>query len=293
MPWIQISLSANKTDTDWLESALTEQGALSVTFADAGDQPVFEPEIGTTPLWEKVKVLGLFEANVSPEQIIKGLKADFVGQFPDFRIEILEDKDWVREWMDSYHPVKLGERLWICPSWHQPPEPDAVNLMLDPGLAFGTGTHPTTFLCLQWLAMANLNNLSITDYGCGSGILGIAAKLLGASHVTAIDIDPQALLATRQNAEKNGIQSNDLLVDFPENHIQQEVDLVIANILAEPLVNLASLLSSLVKPAGSIILSGILTDQSEQIMSAYRSWFSFEPAKERNGWVLLHGTRSN
>ncbi len=291
MHWIQITIETDKDQSGLIDSYLCEQGALSVTFADAGDQPMFEPEPGTTPLWEAVRVIGMFDAQAPIDKILGNLEVANNGKLPPHRIEILEDKDWVREWMDSYQPVKLGQRLWICPSWHKPPEPGAVNLMLDPGLAFGTGTHPTTNLCLQWLETADLDNLTVTDYGCGSGILGIASKLLGSRHVTAIDIDPQALLATRQNAEKNGIPPEHILVEFPENHDGKKTDLVIANILAGPLIELASLLSSLVKTGGNIILSGILSPQTEKIVSAYNPWFDFKAAKELDGWVLLEGRR--
>ena len=291
MHWIQITFEANKADSDQLETVLMEQGALSVTFADAGDQPLFEPELGTTPLWEAVRIIGLFDADTPAKKIISALKTGFKGDFPLHRAEILEDKDWVREWMDSYQPVKLGKRLWICPTWREPPESQAVNLMLDPGLAFGTGTHPTTFLCLEWLEAAELNNITVTDYGCGSGILGIATKLLGSRHVTAIDIDPQALLATQQNAEKNSIDPKNIIIDYPEKHKKEKTDLVIANILAGPLQELAPLLNALVKPQGKIILSGILSAQAEEVMSAYTSWFKFEPTKELEGWVLLEGTK--
>ena len=178
--------------------------------------------------------------------------------FPDHRFEILEDKDWVREWMDQFHPVQFGARLWICPSWLTPPEPTAINVMLDPGLAFGTGTHATTALCLEWLDSAPLSGKLVIDYGCGSGILGIAALKLGGNKTYAIDIDPQALLATRQNAEQNQITDQQLEVYYPQSCPLDMADILIANILAGPLASLAQTLNSLIRPGGLLALSGVL-----------------------------------
>jgi ribosomal protein L11 methyltransferase len=252
MPWLELRINSSRTQAPKIEKSLLKWGALSVTLEDNADQPIFEPALGETPLWQETRVTGLFESDVDTQEIERRLKR------PDVHWHILEDKDWEREWMQYYHPIQCAENLWICPSWMAPPDPNAVNLLLDPGLAFGTGTHPTTFLCLQWLAQQSLNNTKVIDYGCGSGILGIAALLLGAEHALGIDIDPQALLASRDNATRNHLAQHRFPVYFPENHPKTQAQLLIANILAGPLVTLAGALLNLLEPGGRLCLSGIL-----------------------------------
>jgi len=291
MHWIQIVLDTSREQCEALEDALLEQGALSVTYVDAGDQPLFEPDPGETPLWDAVRLVGLFPADAPMESITGQLKSRFGETMPKHRTEILEDKDWVREWMDQFQPMKFGQRLWIVPSWTEPPEPDAVNLMLDPGLAFGTGTHATTSLCLQWLDAHSPEKLSVIDYGCGSGVLGIAALLLGCETMCGIDIDPQALLATRQNAEQNNISADRYAVYLPGQAPHEEADMVLANILAGPLMTLSEDISSRVKPGGHLILSGILASQAQDVITAYQSEFDFEPIAELDGWVRLAGIK--
>ncbi|MGB0468411.1 MAG: 50S ribosomal protein L11 methyltransferase [Pontibacterium sp.] len=296
MPWLQIKLTTKPEHAEQYEDMLLAAGCAAVTFQDNKDQPIFEPELGTTPLWESTIVTGLFAADHDLDKtnhlIQQAHDQQFPGQpLPPIKEEILEDKDWEREWMDSYHPMQFGTRLWVCPSWRDVPEPEAVNLMLDPGLAFGTGTHPTTALCLEWLDAQSLDDCTVVDYGCGSGILGIAALLLGASHVTAIDIDPQALLATKDNLSRNQLADERLDTYMPARSPEVEGDLVIANILAGPLVELAPTIASHVKQGGRLALSGLLTEQEASIREAYSQWFNLEPVAEREGWIRISGTR--
>jgi ribosomal protein L11 methyltransferase len=207
---------------------------------------------------------------------------------PSYRIEAIEDKDWVREWMDNFHPMCFGEKLWICPSWHQPPKPDAINILLDPGLAFGTGTHPTTALCLNWLDQADLEDKTVIDYGCGSGILAIAAALLGAKKVIGVDTDPQALEATQANAERNNVQ---IATYLPQDCPNERADVVLANILAGPLQALAPTLASLSRPNADIILSGILEGQADTVSMSYQSLFTMQAPTQKEEWVRLVGQR--
>ncbi|WP_019895637.1 50S ribosomal protein L11 methyltransferase [Hydrogenovibrio halophilus] len=275
MAWIQIKTTVQESLAEPLSDAFSEAGAASVTFADAADQPIFEPELGTTPIWANTEVVALFDADVIPEAILDQVLADpALPESPGlvkngFSIEPLEDKDWVRAWMDAFEPMRFGERLWIVPSWHQPPQPDAVNLMLDPGMAFGTGTHPTTALCLQWLDAQPPQNLTVIDYGCGSGVLALAAKKLGAKQVSGTDIDPQAIRASRDNAERNQADiAFDLVADF-EARQPARADLVIANILAGPLKSLLPNFRALLQPGATLVLSGLLTTQADDLIAHY------------------------
>ena len=201
---------------------------------DAEDQPIYEPELGTTPLWSKTHLLGLFDSGLDASALEQALKQAFADELPQYSVEELPEQDWERSWMDDFKPMRFGRRLWIVPSWHSTPEPDAVNMLLDPGLAFGTGTHPTTALCLEWLDGHQLDGLDVLDFGCGSGILAIAALLLGARHATCTDIDPQALEATAANAGRNAIEPGRYSLYLPEAMPGQHHDLVLANILAGP-----------------------------------------------------------
>lgn len=286
MHWIQLRFATDKNQAEALESALLQRGALAITLSDAHDQPLFEPLPGETPLWERVELAGLFDAAIDSAAIIDSLQSQY-GPLPPYKIEILEDKDWVKTWMDQYEPIQFGERLWICPTWHQPPDPNAANIMLDPGLAFGTGTHATTALCLNWLAATPVTGKALLDYGCGSGILGIGALLLGCRKVYAIDIDPQALQATESNAQCNGLTQEQIEIGLPHQLKPPAVDLVIANILAGPLTQLAPALAELTKAGGQIALSGILNSQTEQVKQAYEPWFEFAAPVEKEGWMLL------
>lgn len=289
MPWLQIRLHSKQNQVSELEDMLLDCGAMVVTLEDVNDTPVYEPELNTTPLWNDTRVTGLFEADADVEKIqsIIEEKADLLSTDLHLKIEILEDKDWEREWMDSYHPIKFGQRLWVCPSWRETPEPDAINLMLDPGLAFGTGTHPTTAMCLTWLDSIDCQDKTIIDYGCGSGILGIAGVLLGAKNMIGIDIDPQAVEATQANAERNNISADKIEVRLSPYENPQPADIVVANILAGPLAHLAPTISTLVVENGLLALSGVLVAQAQEVIDAYAPWFTIESVTEQDEWVRI------
>ncbi|UZJ44857.1 50S ribosomal protein L11 methyltransferase [Marinimicrobium sp. C6131] len=291
MPWLQLKLTTDRDSAEGLEDLLLASGAVSVTLEDDADQPILEPALGETPLWDQVRLTGLYDADIDTRTVSERLATAWSQPLPEHRWEQLEDKNWEREWMSHYQAIRCGERLWICPSWQEPPEPDKVNLMLDPGLAFGTGTHPTTFLCLQWLDQQRLDGLDLVDFGCGSGILGVAALLLGADRVTGVDIDPQALTATRDNAARNALPENAMPVYLPGQCPEVTADIMLANILAGPLVELAPQLQRMTRLDGKICLSGILANQADTVMEAYRPWFDFDPVAEQDGWVRLTGTK--
>lgn len=291
MPWLQLRLATTPDDAETLEDQLLALGAVSVTFMDAEDQPIFEPDLGTTPLWRNTHVLALFEADQDADSLLSQLRVLRHGELPEHAHELVADEDWERSWMADFKPLRFGRRLWIVPSWHDAPEPDAVNLLLDPGLAFGTGTHPTTALCLEWLDSQALEGCSLIDFGCGSGILAIAALLLGARPATGTDIDSQALEASRDNARRNGIADTDLALYLPADMPQTPADVVVANILAGPLVELAPQLTRLVRPGGRLALSGILQEQADEVVAAYATAFALDPVAERDGWVRISGRR--
>ncbi|MBG0843679.1 50S ribosomal protein L11 methyltransferase [Ectopseudomonas chengduensis] len=291
MPWLQVRLAITPEQAETYEDALLEVGAVSVTFMDAEDQPIFEPDLGTTPLWSNTHLLALFEADTDETALLAHLQLLCGGALPEHHVERIEDQDWERSWMDGFQPMRFGQRLWIVPSWHAAPQPDAVNLLLDPGLAFGTGTHPTTALCLEWLDSQNLDNCSVLDFGCGSGILAIAALLLGAPQAAGTDIDPQALEASRDNASRNGIDPARFPVYLPADLPQQPADVVVANILAGPLVSLAPQITALVKGGGRLALSGILAEQAEEVRAAYASAFDLDPTAIKDGWVRISGVK--
>ncbi|WP_070884608.1 50S ribosomal protein L11 methyltransferase [Pseudomonas sp. D1-3] len=291
MPWLQLRLAITPEQAPTYEDALLDVGAVSVTFMDAEDQPIFEPDLGTTPLWSHTHLLALFEADTDADALVAHLQLLTDGALPEHQIERIEDQDWERSWMDGFAPMRFGQRLWIVPSWHEAPQPDAVNLLLDPGLAFGTGTHPTTSLCLQWLDAQPLEGCSVLDFGCGSGILAIAALLLGAPHAVGTDIDPQALEASRDNAGRNGIAEERFPVYLPADLPQEPADVVVANILAGPLVSLAPQITSLVKGGGRLALSGILAEQADEVRAAYAADFELDPTAVQDGWVRISGVR--
>lgn len=292
MPWIQLKLNTSGSQAEDLSDALVESGAVSVTFQDTHDNPVFEPLPGETLLWGDTDVIGLFDAATDMSEVVAMLEQHpLLGSGFLHKIEQLEDKDWEREWMDNFHPMRFGERLWICPSWREVPDPNAVNVMLDPGLAFGTGTHPTTALCLQWLDGLDLNGKTVIDFGCGSGILAIAALKLGAARAIGIDIDPQAIQASRDNAQRNGV-SERLELYLPQQQPSNlQADVVVANILAGPLRELAPIISELVKPNGYLGLSGVLATQADSVAQAYQQQFKLDPVSEREEWCRITGQR--
>ena len=291
MPWLQVRLAITPEQAATYEEALLDVGAVSVTFMDAEDQPIFEPDLGTTPLWSHTHLLALFEADTDPAALLAHLALLTGGPLPAHQVEQIADQDWERSWMDNFQPLRFGQRLWIVPSWHQPPEPQAVTLHLDPGLAFGTGTHPTTALCLEWLDGQSLHDCNVLDFGCGSGILAIAALLLGAKQACGTDIDPQALEASRDNATRNGIDTARFPLYLPSEMPADTFDLVLANILAGPLVQLAPILSQHVRQGGHLVLSGILAEQAEEVRAAYQADFILDPTAEKDGWVRISGVR--
>ncbi len=290
MAWIQINTTVSETQADPLSDAFMEVNAASVTFQDAQNQPIFEPELNTTPVWQHTKVIGLFDAEVDTQAIIKRL-GQLMPEIPPhtYKIEPLEDKDWIRAWMDQFQPISFGQNLWVIPSWTSPPNPHAINLFLDPGLAFGTGTHPTTALCLTWLDQHPPKGLHVIDYGCGSGILALAAQKLQAASVTGTDIDPQAILASQQNAKRNQEQIEFKLV---ENFSPPPCDLLIANILAGPLKELAPEFNRLLKPGGTLVLSGLLANQADELIAHYHSLgIELTTFQQKEEWGLLSGQK--
>ena len=284
MPHLSVTLAIGCRDPEPFEALLFELGAASVTLLDAGDDPVLEPAPGATPLWPTIEMRALFAHDAD-----RGRLGAALGLFaPDIAppgFAIIPDRVWEREWLVDFKPMRFGKRLWICPGGPAVDAADAVRVELDPGLAFGTGTHATTALCLTWLESNSVAGRVLVDYGCGSGILGIAALKLGARHVHAIDIDPQAQTATRSNALRNAV-SDRLTFDVPA---PGTADLLVANILAGPLVELAASLKELMQPRSELALSGILLDQVETVTAAYRPWFDIGVTGSRDGWALLSG----
>ena len=293
MPWIQVKLNATADNAEKIGDMLMEEtGALSITFLDAKDTPVFEPMPGETRLWGETDIVALYDAEADMDMVIAVAKgSNMLEEGFAYKIEQLEDKDWEREWMDNFHPMKFGERLWICPSWRDIPEPDAVNVMLDPGLAFGTGTHPTTSLCLEWLEGLDLTGKTVIDFGCGSGILAIAAIKLGAEKVIGIDIDPQAILASKDNAERNGV-ADKLELFLPQDQPEGLLaDVVVANILAGPLRDLSGVIKGLVKPQGQLAMSGVLDTQAEDVATYYQDTITLDPIVEQQEWCRISGQK--
>lgn len=291
MPWIQIIFDAGKVDAQLLADLLEEQGSVAVTLEDDADQPLLEPLPGAAPLWKHTRVIGLFDQGVDVNRILNNIGDSLAPTpMPAWRSKILADKDWERQWMKDFKPLQFGKRLWICPSWLSPPNPEAINILMDPGLAFGTGTHASTALCLEWLDSKDLDKKTGIDYGCGSGILAIAALKLGAQSMCAVDIDPQALISTGNNAEKNSVAAS-LSIYQPTDLPPTEVDFLMANILASPLNRLSTQFAQLVKPDGYLVLAGILYSQANDVMDAYLPWFTFSPPTQRQEWVRLEGQR--
>ncbi|MDN5566611.1 MAG: 50S ribosomal protein L11 methyltransferase [Psychrobacter sp.] len=309
MAWQQLHLQCEKANVDLAEALLLEAGALSIALDDAGDQPLFEPLPGESPLWDEVILTGLFDVSIenssadnSSRQAIEQLSHEIGTEVnaSRFWLSAVEDKDWEREWMSHYHPIECANNLWIVPNWIKPPKPEATNIIMDPGLAFGTGYHATTRLCLDWLTEQDLHGKVVIDYGCGSGILGIGALLLGAKQVYAVDIDPQAVLATNQNAVRNKVESQlqaflpDDFRDFCRSQSIAPVDVMVANILAKPLISLAPYFATLMASNSRIVLAGLIESQTEQVSAAYSPYFSLDPkhaftAQEDQHWQRLSG----
>jgi ribosomal protein L11 methyltransferase len=289
---IQITLPAKAEQTEAVEDALLGHGAVSVMLRDAGDVPLLEPLPGEEPLWPDLLVTGLFPPDIDLDELTHILAVELAMDASRIHHEVLPDRDWVRACMDDFHPIRFGQRLWIVPTWHETPDADAVNIRLDPGLAFGTGTHPTTAMCLRWLDAHPPQDQEVLDYGCGSGILAIGALKLGAQSTWAVDIDPQAMTATRENAQRNDIPDEQLITGLPDVLPEDACfDLTLANILASPLMALAPALAGRTRPGGRIILAGLLDRQANDLMSCYERWFEMCIADQQDGWTLLEGTR--
>ncbi len=290
MPWLQIAVTTYQQHTDVVERILLDQGACSITYRDADDVPILEPAPGETPIWEHSIVTGLFDCAADTEILVNQLAIALQDCEHSISTEMLEDQNWTRAWMQHFKAMRFGERLWVVPTHLTPEQPQAVNLKLDPGLAFGTGTHPTTSLCLRWLDANVDKQATLLDYGCGSGILAIAALLLGVQHADGTDIDPQAIQASASNAHINGVDDRfDLFL--VQDYLQQRYDIVMANILSGPLAELAPVLSACTRPGGDIVLSGILQEQAGNIRTAYADTFDMDQPVIDGDWVMLHGCR--
>lgn len=292
MPWLELHLRLPATDYQQVESALDAAGALAQTLTDAEDNPVLEPAPGQTPLWPQLKVQALFAAEQDPLDLLCALE----GQLPESvlrsaRFAKLDDRDWTRAWMDHYQPMRFGRRLWIYPSTIEPPRDSAtVIVRLDPGLAFGTGTHPTTALCLEWLDGLEWHGESVFDYGCGSGVLAVAALRLGAGVAYGLDNDPQALLASRENAHRNGVEAQ-LQILGVGDPLPPACDRLVANILLNPLIELSEAIASTVRPGGLAAFSGMLKGQDAEFIARYRDRFEDFAVQSQEDWIRVSARR--
>ena len=290
--WQELKIQVLSDSVPLLEEKLFASGAVSLTYLDAKDQPIFLEILNETPLWESVFILSLFSETTDLEPLISELGQDrAIVNCNELKIKTLADQDWETKWMEDFQPMQFGDKLWVCPSWITPPDPSAKNIILDPGLAFGSGDHPTTSLCLSWLYDHITEGQEVMDYGCGSGILSIAATLLGASTVYAVDYDPQAITAISNNIEKNMISEGRIRTYLPEDLPTIRVDCLVANILAMPLIELSEQFSNLTKPMGKLVLSGILEEQANSVIQHYERWFEIDKPQEKDGWVLISCTR--
>lgn len=289
--WLQIKLRTTNQSADVIAELLEQLGAMAVSYTDAEDSPILEPKPGERRLWPNTEVTGLLAQGTDPKPILDKLKA-ILGDHIPMAATALEDKNWIRAWMDQFKPLKFGEHLWICPSWLEVKEENAVVVSLDPGLAFGTGTHPTTALCLGYLDSLDLQGKQVLDYGCGSGILAIAALKLGAKNALGVDIDEQALQASRENAERNNVSDKlELFMGTDQKLDLPKFPVTVANILAGPLAELEPIIASLTESGGKLALSGILTEQADSVIEAYSKDFVMNKVKDKEGWALLTGTR--
>lgn len=287
MSWLKISFAVDSGQLDYVTGKIELAGAQAVTIEDAGDNPLFDLLDGGTPVWDISLVTGLFNVEQNLDTILATLTDSFApGKLPDYRVESLPDQDWERCWMDRFQPIQYGQDLWVCPSWCEMPDPEATNVMLDPGLAFGSGSHETTRLCMQWLATQQIDGKKIIDFGCGSGILAIAALKLGAVSGLGIDIDPQALLASRSNAEINKVSESLQLVlpvALPENSTG---DIVFANILAGTLIDMRYSLLKMRAQHGVLVLSGILCTQESMVVDAFEPGNILQIDKDGD-WLMM------
>jgi len=285
--WHKVTIAANASEADHIESLFWDKGALSVTLTDPADSPIYEPEPGTTPLWSALEICGLFEQDCDVTSIVA--EFEVLGHFVN-QVETLAERVWEREWLSQFQPMPFGQRLWIVPTEFEVPEAAEVAVRLDPGLAFGTGTHATTALILEWMDGHDFKARSVLDYGCGSGILAIAALLLGASHCQGVDLDPQAICATEDNAEVNGVGDR-LQAVLPAQFEPKTYDVVLANILAEPIIAMAQQLIECLAPEGILVLSGIMSSQQEMVEAHFCDDLQFIDQFEREGWLCLVARR--
>ncbi|MCC6545419.1 MAG: 50S ribosomal protein L11 methyltransferase [Nitrospirae bacterium] len=284
MNWLQLSFTIDTKDLERAEDALTSAGALAVTLMSPGHTERLPPE---------GRITGLFYSETDIEYTSSFLSSELrIDHLPDLQTEYLEDRDWTRAWVDNFRPMQFGNRIWVCPDGFEFPDPAAVNISIDPGQAFGTGTHPTTALCLEWIDGTNLQGLEVVDYGCGSGILSIAAAKVGAGHVWATDNDPDAIRVADENTRKNCVASLVTILP-PEALNKRGVDIIIANILLKPLISLAPEFADLIVPGGKVVLSGLLEEQIDDIVKVYSRWFDMGPPVIRNNWALLEGIRAS
>lgn len=296
MSWLRLTADTDARHAEPLSEALLELGALSVDLLDADadtpdEQAIFgEPGEPPPGVWQHNRISALFDPDADVRAILSAaaLKAG-LESVPPHRVESLDDRDWVRLTQAQFDPIPISKRLWIVPTWHTPSDPNAINIVLDPGLAFGTGSHPTTRLCLRWLDSHVQGGESVLDYGCGSGILAIAALKLGAASADGVDIDPQAILASRDNAVANDVQQ--ARFSLPDTASAAQYDIVVANILTNPLRLLAPILAQAAKPGGRIVLSGILETQAQDVMDIYAQWFKLDAPIFEDGWSCLSGVR--
>jgi ribosomal protein L11 methyltransferase len=290
VPWLLIKFIASDQHADRVSEILDAHGAVSVTIESDDDEQRLQAGIEATPLWHRNRIVGLFPQPTEIDRVLNAVRAGLGGETLHHEVSTLADADWERAWMARYRPIQITPRLWICPSWCTPPDPTAVNLLLDPGLAFGTGTHPTTALCLRWLAEQTLTGRTLIDYGCGSGILAVAALKLGATSAIGVDVDPQALTASRDNAARNDVSEHYQAVAHGDIGDEMRADIVVANILAGTLIEIAPALVPRVKPNGRIALSGLLPEQAGEVRDRYAPYFALQTTQQ-DGWVLLAGRR--
>jgi len=295
MPWLTVTVEVDAAAAERLDSAFLETGALAVEITDAAagtaQEQAYYVEADTPALapWAMSRVAALFPADVSPGAVVAhAMRAAGISPPAPYHASLVDDRDWVRASRDQHQPVQISSRLWIVPSWHTPPDPHAVNVLLDPGMAFGTGTHASTRLCLRWIERCIQGGEEVIDFGCGSGILAIAALKLGAAAARGVDIDPQALLAAGRNAMQNQVAARFVAAASAGDEPAQ---LVVANILANPLIVLAPLLASLTVKGGRIALSGILLEQAGDVCAAYAPWFALDAGQSEGGWTLVSGVR--
>ena len=291
MAWHQFSVQVEQTRIEHVEDLLLATGALTVTLRDADDQPLLEPKPGEMPLWDQSIVVCLFDVDTDRLLIEAAISNELSNtEQSSLHYELVADRDWVRAWMDDFHPMPFGDTLWVVPSHREPIDNNAVNMVLDPGLAFGTGTHPTTAMCLRWLDQQDLHAQTLLDFGCGSGILAIAGLLLGANRAFVTDIDPQAIEATHSNAQQNHVDDRITVLATGENP-NQPIDVLLANILAGPLLELAPVFAKLCPSSSKLALSGILREQANGIIECYAQWFELEKPSVDGDWALVTGTR--